>query len=179
MKRIVVLTLILALVGGIAFGQIRLDAGIAIPIGIATALDGSSLQMNSVVGELFASTLLPLFEVAFHYQFDLGMVKLGLGARAFSYICETLLWPNAFVEYDFGLIIAEAQIGGGGYLLLGQVSAFQAGKVFFPDLSVWMRLGREQVIRVGMGIIGIYLPEQRSSFPIVIYLGGKIAMTPD
>jgi hypothetical protein len=179
MKKIVVLTVLLALVGTLAFSQIRIDAGIAVPIGIGAVLDGSSLEMNGTVGEFLSRTFLPLPEAALHYQFDLGNIKMGIGARAFTLILETMVWPNAFVEYDFGPIVAEAQVGGGAFLLLGLVSDFQTGEVFFPDLSVWMKLGATQGFRLGAGVIGIYLPEQSSTFPVVVYLSGKIALVSD
>jgi hypothetical protein len=176
MKRTVLLTLILALVGGMAFGQLRVDVGIALPIGIGAVLEGSSLEMSSTVGDFLSSTFLPLPEAGLHYQFDLGMVKLGVGARAFTFILETMLWPNAFVELDLGQFVAEAQLGGGAFVLLGLSSDFRTGRVFFPDLSVWLKLGQKQSIRLGAGIIGIYLPEQSSSFPVVVYIGGKVAI---
>ena len=173
------MALLLAMVSALAFGQIRIDAGIAVPIGIGAVLDGSSLEMSSSIGEFLSRTFLPLPEAALHYQFDLGKLKMGIGARAFTLILETMVWPNAFVEYDFGPVVAEAQLGGGAFLLLGLVSDFQAGDVFFPDLSVWMKLGSKQDLRIGAGVIGIYLPEQSSSFPVVVYLGGKITIASD
>jgi hypothetical protein len=178
-KKFVATSLILALATGMTFAQLRVDAGIAVPIGIGVVLDGTSLEMSSAVGDFLSSTFLPLPEAALHYQFDLGHLKLGVGVRAFTLILETMLWPNAFVEYDFGPIVAEAQVGGGAFMLLGLVSDFQTGEVFFPDLSVWAKLGVKQNVRLGGGIIGIFLPNQSSSFPVVVYLGGKIALTPN
>jgi len=176
MKRLALLTMIIALVGGVAFAQLRIDVGIALPIGIGSVLAGSSLEMDSTVGEFLSRTFLPLPEAGLHYQFDLGVVKMGVGARAFTFILETIAWPNAFVELDLGQFVAEAQLGGGAFVLLGLASDFRTGRVFFPDLSVWLKVGQKQSIRLGGGIIGIYLPEQSSSFPVVVYLGGKVAL---
>lgn len=176
MKRIVLLALIIALVTGMAFGQLRIDVGIALPIGIGAVLEGSSLELNSTVGDFLSNTFLPLPEAALHYQFNLGMVKLGAGVRGFTFILETILWPNAFVEVDLGQFVAVAQLGGCAFALLGLASDFRTGRVFFPDLSAWFKLGQKQNIRLGAGIVGIYLPEQSSTFPVVVYLGGKVAL---
>jgi len=88
-----------------------------------------------------------------------------------------VIWPNAFAEIDLGPVVVEAQVGGGGFLFFGLVSDFQTGRVFFPDLSAWLKLGKEGNLRLGAGAIGVYLPEQTSDLPIVFYLGGKIALT--
>jgi hypothetical protein len=61
-------------------------------------------------------------------------------------------------------------------MLLGLVSDFHTGNVFFPDLSVWMKLGSKQMIRIGTGVIGVFLPEQNSTVPFVAYLSGKITL---
>jgi hypothetical protein len=98
MKRIMVLVLILGVLITGAFGQLRIDAGIAAPIGVGAVLDGTSLEMSGTAGEFLSRTFLPLPEAAFHYQFDLGHIKMGLGARAFTLILETIVWPNAFIE---------------------------------------------------------------------------------
>lgn len=178
MKRLAVLTIMLVVLITGVFSQVRIDAGIAVPIGIGAVLDGTSLEMSNTAGEFLSRTFLPLPEAALHYQFDLGAIKMGLGARAFTFILETMIWPNAFIEYDFGTIVAEAQVGGGAFLLLGLVNDFQSGQVFFPDLSVWMKLGAQKNIRVGTGVIGVFLPEQNSTVPFVAYISGKITLSP-
>jgi len=175
-KKLIIIIALAGLAGSLAFGQIRIDAGIAVPIGVGAVLDGTSLEMNDVVGNFLSRTFLPLPELGLHYQFDFGQLKFGLGARAITLIIETMIWPNAFIEYNFGSLVAEAQLGGGAFLLLGLISDFQAGHVFFPDLSMWMKVGASQRVRFGAGITGIYLPEQSSSFPVVVYLAGKITL---
>jgi hypothetical protein len=176
MKRMGLLILMLALFSFLAFSQLRIDAGLAVPIGIGTVLDGSVLEMDNSVSDFLSRTFLPLPEGAMYYQFDFGKLKLAIGARAFTMVIETIIWPNALAELVFGPVVVEAQVGGGAFLLLGLVSDFVTGRVFFPDLSVWLKVGTRQAVRFGAGVIGMFLPEQNSTFPIVIYLSGKITL---
>jgi hypothetical protein len=176
MKKSIALALALVALGGAAFAQLRLDAGVIMPVRVSVALDGSSLEIGSDVGNFLAGTLFPFPEGAAHFQFDLGTVKLGVGARAFTFILETIIWPNAFAEVDLGPVVLEAQLGGGAFLLFGLVSKAQLGEVFFPDLSAWFKIGAKRSIRLGGGVIGLYLPDQTSRLPLTFYLGGKIAL---
>jgi len=176
MKKAFFLAMALSLVGGAAFAQLRLDIGIAAPIGVGSVLDGTKLQMNGLAGNFLSKVFLPLPEAALHYQFDLAAVKLGIGARAFTLIVETVIWPNAFAEFDLGPVDIEAQVGGGAFAFFGLVSDFETGRVFFPDLSAWLKLGKDGNLRLGAGLIGLFLPNQTSNLPVVLYLGGKLAL---
>ena len=42
--------------------------------------------------------LLPMIEAT--YQFGEGPVRFGVGAKAVTFIVESLVWPNAFIEID-------------------------------------------------------------------------------
>jgi len=177
MKKSLFLVLALIALSGTAFAQLRIDAGVSMPVRINVALEGTTLEIGSDIGNFLAGTIFPIPEGAVHYQFDLGVVKLGLGARAFSFILETIVWPNAFAEIDLGPVVLEAQLGGGAFLLFGLVSDAQFGEVFFPDLSAWLKFGTDDSVRIGAGVIGLYLPDQTSRLPLAFYLGGKIATT--
>lgn len=179
MKRITVLALIIVLAGGAAFAQPRIDVGIDLPIGIGSVLDGTSLEVTSTVGNFLATTFLPLPEAGLYYQIDLGGFKIGAGARAVSLILQTIIWPNAFFELDLDVFVVEAQLGGGAFVLFGRVNDFQTGRVFFPDLSGWFKVGKDQNIRLGGGIAGVFLPGQSSTFPVVFYVGGKVVLAAD
>ena len=169
-KRGIVLVLALALAIP-AFPQLRLDLGVDVPRGVGASNGATSI--GTTAGKW---PFIPLPEGALHYQFlDLGVLKAGIGVRAFTLIVETIAWPNAFCEADFGPVAVEAQVGGGAFALLGIAESTQLGKVFIPDLSAWVRLGSS--LRLGAGVIGLYVPEAFGDYvPFLIYVGGKIAI---
>jgi len=104
-------------------------------------------------------------------------VKLGVGVRAFTLILETALWPNAFAELHLGPVAFEAQVGGGLFALVGLYNNVKAGNLFFPDLSVWYKIGKKQLFRLGGGVMGFYFPEIASEgIAFAFYLGGKVAL---
>lgn len=177
MKRAALLLVILSLVSIPAFSQLRLDIGADIPKGIGAIVEGSSLEIPQETVDFFNHYFIPLPEATLHYQFDFGIVKLGVGARAFTLILLTALWPNAFAELNLGPIALEAQIGGGLFAMAGLANDIEAGQVFIPDLSVWFKLGKKQNFRLGGGAIGVYMPELASdSMLFAYYLGGKVAI---
>lgn len=176
MKRFALALVVLALVAAPAFSQLRLDIGIDVPRGVGAAFQGSA-EVSQETVDFFNNYFIPFPEAALHYQYDLGMFKFGLGARAYTFIVETILWPNAFAEVHLGPVVVEAQVGGGLFFMVGLANQFEAGKVFLPDLSAWFKLGKKQNLRLGGGILGLYLPELTTEgFGFVYYLGGKVAI---
>ena len=113
-----------------------------------------------------------------YYQGDLGLVKLGIGARAFSLLVETIAVPNAFAELDFGKIAIEAQVGGGAFVMFGFLpTQANIGNYWIPDLSAWFKIGKKGSFRLGGGLVGLYLPAvMGNALPFLIYLGGKASL---
>lgn len=176
MKRcIIVLTFFIAIITP-AFSQMRLDIGIDIPRGIGAALDGAT-EISQETVDFFSTYFIPFPEVAIYYQFDLDVLKLGVGARAYTFILETVIWPNAFAEVNLGPVAIQAQLGGGLFGLIGLYNSIQTGSVFFPDLSVWYKLGKKQSFRLGLGALGIYLPDiTKNGMAFAYYIGGKVVL---
>lgn len=175
MRRITVpsLACALALIAiPLASAQARLDIGVDVPRGVGTLVGGN---LGGFAGVLDAAVF-PFPEAALHYQFGEGIVKAGLGARAFTFIVESVAWPNAYVEVDLGPFAIEAQAGGGAFLLFGLYNDALFGRVFFPDLSAWYRMGKKQNFRLGLGCIGVFLPDYAGkALPFAFYFGGKFA----
>jgi len=177
MKRSIIAIFIAAALAASAAAQARLDLGIDVPKGIGAAL-GSGTAMDADAQAALAKTLFPFPEASLHYQFELGPLRLGAGIRAFTLIVASVAWPNAFAELDLGPLVVEAQVGGGVFayyaLVAGDVTA---GKVFFPDLSAWLAVGKKRVLRLGCGAMGLFLPGQpENALPFVLYFGGKAAI---
>jgi len=174
MKRVVLIAIVIALLAAPAFAQFRLDVGVIVPRGA-----GISGDNGSVGGVLADWPFIPIPEAGLYYQWDLGLLKLGVGARAASLLLETFLWPNAIAEVDLGPVAIEGQFGGGAFAVFGLANSTATGKVFFPDLSAWLKIGKKGNFRLGAGVIGVYAPGSSlfgNNMLYLVYLAGKVAI---
>jgi hypothetical protein len=176
MKRIVLIVALIAILAFPAFSQVRLDLGVDVPMTIGVMGSGEFDTSNDA-GDFLRGHWLPFPEASLYYQFDLGPLKLAPGVRAFTFILETVLWPNLMLELTFDPVFVQAQVGGLLFALFGLGNDFQSGKVFFPDLSVWIGLGKERRFRLGVGAIGLYWPELTTKgMAFAPYVGGKVSL---
>jgi hypothetical protein len=177
MKKFMVVLAILVLVAVPTFAQWRLDVGAVVPRGVGLSIGGTTTTTISGV-DMASWPFIPFPEAALYYTGEFGPISLGVGARAFTLILETILWPNAFVEVNLGPVALEAQVGGGLFAMFGLVSASETGKVFLPDVSAWFKIGKKGNFRLGGGLIGLYMPEitGTDAIPFLLYLGGKVAI---
>ena len=174
MRKIIIIAALAAVLALPAMADWRLDIGAVVPRGVGLSSGGS---MNTNL-DIFNKYIIPLPEAGIYYKGDIGMLQLGIGARAFTFILETIAWPNAYAELNVGPLAVEAQFGGGAFALFGVTPATSgAGKVFIPDVSAWIKLGKNGTFRLGVGAIGLYIPDWLGdSVPFLFYLGGKAAI---
>jgi hypothetical protein len=170
MKKFVVVVVLAALCLVAVPAQVRMDIGVDIPLHISAVVEGSEL----VDGEDIPYTL-PFPSAGLYYTFGAGPVDIGLGARMYSLILLSAIWPNVIAELELGPAILEAQLGGGAFMFFGLVSSVQTGSVFIPDLSAWFKLGK--TLRIGAGAMGLFIDELAdTAMPVVFYLGIKGAI---
>jgi hypothetical protein len=158
-----------------ALPQARLDIGGIFTKEIdITTNDKTRKNVDDFLDEL---PVLPLPEISLRYQKGFGLMKLDIGARAFSLIAESIVWPEACAELDFGRASIEARVGGGVFAMFGILNRADFGRVFIPDLSAWLMVGKEGSFRLGVGAAGLYVPETMgNSMTVLIYLGGKTSI---
>ncbi len=176
MKKLILVILIASAIIVPAAAQARLDVGFLAPRGLGVSTSGGT---DTTLGKTMADwPFIPIPEVGLYYQFDLSMVKVGLGARCFTALIESFAWPNAYAELDLGPAAIEAQIGGGLFVLFGAAgTSTGTGAVFFPDLSAWLKIGKKGILRLGGGAIGLYAPDALAdNILFLVYLGGKAAI---
>ena len=158
MKRIILVAAFAAVLVFPAFSQARIDIGVDVPMTIGVIGNGE-IETSNEAGEFLKEHILPFPEASFYYQFSAGPITLAPGVRCFTFILESVLWPNIMAELDLGPVFIQGQLGG------------------LPDLSVWVGLGKERRFRLGGGVLGMMLPELTTEgMAIVPYLGGKIAL---
>jgi hypothetical protein len=176
MKRIILFVAFVAILASPVFSQVRLDIGVDVPMNIY-AVGGGEVQSSSDVGSFLKQHIFPFPEASLYYQFEVGPIKLAPGVRAFTMILESVLWPNLLMELAVEPVFIQAQLGGLLFLFFGLENQADFGQVFFPDLSIWIGLGKERRFRLGGGLLGMYMPELTTEgMAVVPYLGGKVSL---
>ena len=118
--------LVSALVGAVllcvtaaaAGAQFRLDFEVALPVFEGINPGDLGVPGGATIDRYLF--LLPMVEAT--YQLGDGPVRFGAGARAVTFLFESLLWPDAFVEIDLDRIVVRGDLGGGLFLSLGGVN---------------------------------------------------------
>ncbi len=174
MRKFIIIAALAAVLALPAMADWRLDIGVIVPRGVGLSSSGG---VNTDL-DILNKYIIPLPEAGIYYKGDIGGLQLGIGARAFTFILETIAWPNAYAELNIGPVAIEAQIGGGAFALFGVTpTTTGTGKVFIPDVSAWFKLGKKGTLRLGGGAIGLYIPSWLGdSVPFLFYLGGKAAI---
>jgi hypothetical protein len=172
-KKLLVALAVLMLLSLPAFADFRLDIGINVPFGLGVT--GTSNDIGSAIGNW---PFIPIPEIALYYFWGLGPVDLGVGLRAYTFLIESIAWPNLVAEFKLDPVVIQAQVGGGFFAafgLAGNATAF--GQVLIPDLSAWFKIGKTGAFRLGGGIIGFYAPNALGNImPWLFYVGGKVAL---
>jgi hypothetical protein len=175
MKKIALIAVLLISICAISsFAQPRIDVGIDIPFYFGIKTDSSSSSIGDYSKYAF---LLP--EIDGSYVFNLGPIGLGIGIRMFSFIIETIGWPNLFLEANLGPVILSAEVGGGWYFLFGISTMSGTGAIVLGDLSAAFKF--TDWFRAGIGVFGIGDADPNSPFaqsgviPFAVYAFAKFS----
>jgi hypothetical protein len=134
---------------------------------------------GSEIGSVLTEGVFPFPEASLYWQFHVGPVRLAPGIRFFTFIVESVMWPNLIAEMQLGPVFFEGQLGGLAFVYFGLFSGLEFGQVLIPDLSVWVGLGKKKQFRLGAGVIGLMVPEiSTSSMLFAGYLGAKVSLLP-
>ena len=176
MKRIILVVALIANLALPAFSQVRLDLGISVPMTIGV-IGGGEFDTSNEAGDFLRSHWLPFPEASLSYQFSFGPVNLAPGIRAFTFILESVIWPNLMLELAFDPVFIQAQLGGLLFAFFGLYNDADFGELFFPDLSIWFGLGEEKRFRLGGGVIGLFWPELTTEgMAFAPYIGGRVSL---
>ncbi len=181
-KAILALLAILVLASPLA-AQLRVDVGIEKPLSLGATNSEEAEDDFDDASEFVREQLWLFFPtVSAYYEWDLEVVKLAAGVRAYTFIVVGALWPNLLAELNFGPLYVDAQLGGllFGYYALN-TGGLDAGKVLIPDISVWLGLGKTRSFRIGAGFMGLYIPvlvEEADIIPYMGYIGAKFSLKP-
>jgi hypothetical protein len=176
MKRIIIIFALIAILALPAFSQVRLDLGVSVPMTLGYIGQGE-IRTDSDIGDFLQSHIFPFPEAGLYYQFNVEPLRLALGVRVFTFILESVMWPNFLLELSFEPVFIQAQLGGLLFAAFGLYSNADFGKIILPDLSIWIGLGKERRFRLGGGVLGLALPELTTEgIGIAPYLGGRVSL---
>jgi len=176
MKRVVLVFAFIAILTLPAFSQFRLDVGVDVPLTIGVMGNGT-FETSNEAGEFLSTHWLPFPEASLTYQFAVGPLRFAPGIRIFTFILESVLWPNFMLELALDPVYIQAQVGGLLFAFFGLANNAEYGEVFFPDLSVWIGLGKERRFRLGGGVLGLYLPDLTTEgLAFAAYVGAKVSL---
>lgn len=174
MKRYVVVLLLVFSVSGLAFSQFRADLGVDIPWRLGATVTNAVGDPETESLDVLSNITLLLPEAMVAYEARLGPVNLGIGARVFTFIIESLAYPAAFAEVELGPAAVNFNVGGGGFLFFGLFNHATSASLFIPDLSAHLKLGRS--LRLGLGGAALVGSATQETFPFVVYLSGKFVV---
>ena len=102
--------------------------------------------------------VLPLFDLGFFGQLNLGIFHLGAGLRGTSFLVYlNLFWPSAYAELNLWRFTLNAQVGG-GILYLFPIFFFSA-PVLIPEASLWYAFDKNKRFNIGAGVLSMLSPE--------------------
>lgn len=176
MKRIVLVAALAAVLVVPAFSQVRVDLGFDVPMTVGT-LSSSGVETSGEIGQFLREHWLPFPEASLYYQFKLGPLVLAPGVRMYTFILESVIWPNLMAEVQLGPVFVQGQLGGLFFAYFGLANKTDTGKVLMPDLSVWLGLGKQRRFRVGAGVLGLMASDLTTDAMLIIpYIGAKAAI---
>ncbi len=157
-----------------ALAEVRFDLGFNVPLG----LGGISSSGTTTVGEatdFLTSHIIPLPHADVYFQMPFDTFRFGGGVRIYTFILESVFWPNVYIEKDVWKFTFVGQAGGGLFGTFGLFNSLQTGRVLIPDVSVWFRAGPS--LRLGGGITGLYVPDLlEDGMLMMYYLGLNLAL---
>jgi hypothetical protein len=153
LKKLLVLTVgLIVLAASPVFSDWRVDLGLDLAFA-AGAFGGGESEMGG-----FEGGVLPIPMGEGSYVFDVGPLGIGIGIRGVPLIMIIPFWPDVFAELDLRKAALEAHIGGLVFGYIGLANGVETGKVLIPEVSGWLKLGKKERFRVGVGAAGAWVP---------------------
>ncbi len=166
--KVILVAVVFALLAGTpAFAQSQIDIGINVPGWIGVSIDGQNVTEQ-------IPFRVPLPDLMYNYYWNLGGVKLGVGARLWTLIIISGGYPIVSAEIETDRLLVNGHIGG---LVFGYFSPFEngsgirTGDVLFPEVSALFRFTDN--FAAGVSVLGVLVPELTDGFGYVINVLGR------
>ncbi|MDZ7794284.1 MAG: hypothetical protein U5P10_11525 [Spirochaetia bacterium] len=168
-KKTVIVGLVVILLGAAlpAAADSQVDIGLHIPYYIGVEAADDEGDMGAALDYAF---LVP--DVKYNYFFNESGIKIGVGARLFTIILETMAYPIVTLETDVGPFTLSSHVGGGVFLFFGLYNDINTGQYYLPEVSVAYRFSES--FSVGTGA-GFFFAPEAADFNNFAYIGDVFA----
>ncbi len=170
-KKLIIAFILLVFIVITGSAQVRLDVNVSVPI-----YNGIDVEGGEGVGE-FSDYAFLIPDLMLSYVIDLEMIKIGIGARMMTFIVESVMWPNAFIELDLDPLVINLSCGGGVFVYFGVLSGIYTEVFVIPDFSAyfkiteWFHVGGGVLLLLGGEIFGTDI------LPYSIYARARFSFT--
>ena len=171
-KRLLVVVAVVVLLSACATrasAQFRLDFDIAWPVYAGINLGDLGVSGGATINQYLI--LLPMIDAA--YQLGEGPLRFGFGVKAVTFIVESLVWPNAFIEVDLNPVVIRGDFGGGLFLAFGLASQLlnNSWTWVVPQIDVGFKLN--DWFRLSGGAIALAPFSSMKNFGFLLYLNAR------
>lgn len=165
-RKLVVFLILVVCLSSYMFAQVQATVGVDVmTFGGIKITNSSSGETTTVEGPPELKLPFPYGQIA--YNFDLGMVDIGLGAKAYTLILVSAIYPAAYVDVSLGPIVLHGGVGGGFFWVLApNTSITKTGNVFLPEVGVYGKIGK--VMQLGVTYISLLTDNTDFALPYVI-----------
>ena len=143
----------------------QVDIGLHIPYRIG--IESEDQDFNEAIDYAF---LVP--DVKWNYFFLDDTLKVGVGARLFTVILESFVYPIVTVEAEMNNFVISAHAGGFAFFFFGLYNDLQTGSILLPEVSVAYRFN--DWFSLGTGAMFFFAPET-ADFNNFAYVGDIFA----
>lgn len=171
-RRSIVIVLVTVMLCAAAFNasaQFRLDIDLAWPVKAGINIGDLGISVATDINQYLI--ILPQIEAT--YQFGEGPLRFGVGAKAVTFIVESILWPNAFVELELSPIVIRGDLGGGLFFLFGISTQLldNSWSWVVPQVDVGVKL--TDWFRLSGGMIALAPFNNMNNFGYLLYLNAR------
>jgi hypothetical protein len=161
--------------GGTLFAQTSyVDVGINVPFywGVGDTVSNDS-EFSGAIDYVF-----PVPDIKYGLMFGDGPVKFGVGARFFTVILESLIYPQLMVRGEFDPLVFTGSIGGGVFLFFGLWNNISTGDVYLSEVTAaykvndWFQLG----LGTTVGLVTLNTQDFNAGYIYIPYIFGRFAL---
>lgn len=152
-----------------ASAQLRFDFEVAFPVFEGINLGDLGVSGGATISQYLF--LLPMIEAT--YQFGEGPVRFGVGAKAVTFIIESLLWPNAFIEIDLNPVVIRGDLGGGVFLSFGRVNQVPDTSWTWVIPQIDVSFAHTDWFRLSGGVIALAPFDTMNKFGFLLYVNAR------
>jgi hypothetical protein len=169
MERKITVLLLAGLIGFFTmvsvFADSQVDVGLHIPYMIGIESDDE--DFNEAIDYAF---LVP--DLKYNYFFLDDTLKVGVGARLFTVILESFVYPIVTVEAEVDKFVLSAHVGGFGFFFFGLYNDFATESIMLPEISAAYKFN--EWFSLGTGVMFFFAPET-ADFDNFGYVGDVFA----